>query len=84
MHFEIHTSTQLPFLKKLKMLDATSEDTLLHTHMQMVGLFPREALFAKCAEMIARRVLTLRFIGMARAHARTHWQRINNKSIVSG
>lgn len=33
--------TSFPSLKKLK-LDATLEGALLHTHMQTVGLFPRE------------------------------------------
>jgi len=58
-------------LKKLKTLDAMSEDALLHTHMQTVGLFPREALFAECAETIARAVSTLCFTGIAHKHRHT-------------
>lgn len=65
-------------LKKLKTLDAMSEGTFLRTHMQthmQIQLFPREALFAECAETIARGVSTLRFIGMAyrtQIHTHTH------------
>ena len=71
MHFEVCASGTFSSLKKLKKLDAMSEDALLHTHMQTVGLFPREALFVECAETIARAVSTLCFTGIAHKHRHT-------------